>query len=138
MASVIWHFNNQLKQTGKIQLFSGCDGYTDGEQRRDFIYVADVAAVNLWFWQNPDKSGIFNLGSGQSASFNDVGRSVLSWHKNNGNIDGDIEYIPFPAELQGRYQSFTEADIAMLRAAGYDQNFMPIEVGVKAYLDWLK
>jgi len=132
MASVAFHLNNQLLQNGKIKLFSGCDGYADGEQRRDFIYVEDVCKVNLWFLQNPDKSGIFNLGTGQNSSFNDVARAVIAWHGR-----GNLEYIPFPKELSGSYQSFTEADISLLRTNGYDAQFTNVADGTKAYLDWL-
>ncbi len=132
MASVAFHLNNQLRETGKVRLFSGCDGYADGEQRRDFIHVDDVVAVNLWFLRHPDKSGIFNLGTGRSQSFNDVARAVLAWHG-----QGELEYIPFPDHLKGRYQSYTEADMSALRAAGYDAPFMTVEQGVAAYLQWL-
>jgi ADP-L-glycero-D-manno-heptose 6-epimerase len=132
MASVAFHLNNQLKESGKVRLFAGCDGYGDGEQRRDFIYVGDVVAVNLWFWQNKDKSGIFNLGTGRSQSFNDVANAVLKYHGK-----GTLEYIPFPDHLKGRYQSFTEADMAMLRSAGYTDSFKTVEEGVGEYMQWL-
>ncbi len=132
MASVAFHLNYQLRETGKVRLFSGCDGYGDGEQRRDFIHVDDVVAVNLWFLRHPDKSGIFNLGTGRSQSFNDVARAVIAWHGR-----GELEYIPFPDHLKGSYQSFTEADISALRAAGYDAPFMTVEQGVGAYMQWL-
>lgn len=132
MASVACHLNKQLLETGRVRLFSGSDGYGDGEQRRDFIHVDDVVAVNLWFMDHSGKSGIFNLGTGRSQSFNDVARAVLSWHGR-----GEIEYIPFPDELKGRYQSFTEADIGTLRAAGYDKPFMTVEQGVAAYMQWI-
>ncbi|MCW8871155.1 MAG: ADP-glyceromanno-heptose 6-epimerase [Xanthomonadales bacterium] len=129
MASVAWHFDRQLGETGIARLFEGCDGYGNGEQRRDFIYVADIAAVNLWLHDSPGVSGIFNLGTGKSQTFNDVARAVIDFHGR-----GKIEYIPFPANLQGRYQSFTEADMSALRAAGYDQPFRTVEQGVGEYL----
>lgn len=132
MASVAFHLNQQLKADDKIKLFEGSDGYGNGEQRRDFIYVGDVAAVNLWLWQNAQVSGVFNLGTGRSQSFNDVAKAVIHWHGR-----GTLHYIPFPEHLRGRYQSFTEADMTALRAAGYDKAFMSVEEGVKAYLDWL-
>ncbi|MCK9532293.1 MAG: ADP-glyceromanno-heptose 6-epimerase [Gammaproteobacteria bacterium] len=132
MASVAFHHNNQIKETGKVRLFEGCDGYGNGEQRRDFIYVGDVVAVNLWFMENRDKSGIFNLGTGRSQSFNDVARAVIAHHGR-----GDIEYIPFPEHLKGRYQSFTEADMEKLRAAGYTAPFKSVEEGVSLYMQWL-
>ncbi len=132
MASVAWHLNQQLPKNGVVKLFEGCDGYGNGEQRRDFVYVDDVVSVNLWFMDNPQVSGIFNVGTGNSQTFNDVANSVIAWHKK-----GHLEYIPFPEHLKGRYQSFTQADISNLRAAGYDKPFKTVEQGVKAYLDIL-
>ncbi len=132
MASVAFHFNNQIHESGKVRLFEGSDGYGDGEQRRDFIHVSDAVAVNLWFLDHPDKSGIFNVGTGRSQTFNDVARAVIAWHGR-----GEIEYIPFPEHLKGRYQSFTEADISALRAAGYDAPFKTVEEGVAEYMAWL-
>lgn len=132
MSSVAFHVNNQLDDTGVAKLFEGCDGYGNGEQRRDFVYVDDIVAVNLWFMRHPGKSGIFNLGTGRSQPFNDVAKAVLDWHGR-----GKLEYIPFPEHLQGRYQSFTEADISALRAAGYDEPFKTVEEGVQLYMDWL-
>jgi ADP-L-glycero-D-manno-heptose 6-epimerase len=132
MASVTFHLNNQLLAEGRVRLFQGGDGYEDGEQQRDFVYVGDAVAVNLWFLDHPACSGIFNVGTGRSQSFNDVARAVIAWHGR-----GEIEYIPFPEHLRGRYQSFTEADIGQLRTAGYDAPFHTVEQGVKAYLDWL-
>ncbi|HZX31628.1 MAG TPA: ADP-glyceromanno-heptose 6-epimerase, partial [Rhodocyclaceae bacterium] len=72
MASVAFHHFNQFRADGKVKLFEGSHGYADGEQRRDFVFVGDVAKVNLWFLDHPEKSGIFNLGSGRAQSFNDV------------------------------------------------------------------
>ncbi|NIA04814.1 MAG: ADP-glyceromanno-heptose 6-epimerase [Proteobacteria bacterium] len=132
MSSVAFHVNKQLHDTGVAKLFAGCDGYGHGEQRRDFVYVDDIVAVNLWFMRHPGKSGIFNLGTGRSQPFNDVAKAVLDWHGR-----GTLEYIPFPDHLQGRYQSFTEADISTLRAAGYDAPFKTVEEGVRLYMDWL-
>jgi len=130
MASVIHHFREQLKSGQEIRLFTGSDGYGDGEQVRDFIHVSDIVAVNLWAWRQGGKSGIYNLGTGQARSFNDVARAVLKWHGR-----GRIQYIPFPEHLKGSYQSYTQADLAGLRAAGYDGAFTPIEEGVPRYLD---
>ena len=132
MASVAYHFDRQLKENGCVRLFAGSDGYGDGEQRRDFIHVGDAVAVNLWFWRHPAKSGIFNLRTGRSQTFNDVARAVLAWHGR-----GEIEYIPFPEHLKGRYQSFTEADMRAVRAAGYDAPFRRVEQGVAEYMGWL-
>lgn len=132
MASVAFHLNNQLLADGKVRLFEGGDGYADGEQRRDFIYVDDVVDVNLWFLENPQVSGIFNCGTGRSQSFNDVAKAVLAHHRR-----GQLEYIPFPEHLRGRYQSFTEADISALRGVGYHSAFKTVEHGVQHYLAWL-
>jgi ADP-L-glycero-D-manno-heptose 6-epimerase len=127
MASVIHHFNEQLKSGDEIALFAGSDGYGDGEQRRDFIHVDDVVDVNLW--AATAKSGIYNLGTGRARSFNDVARAVLAVHGR-----GRIRYVPFPAHLRGSYQSFTEADLTGLRAAGYGAEFLDVEAGVQRYL----
>ncbi len=132
MASVAFHLYNQIRESGHVRLFEGCDGYGDGEQRRDFIHVEDVCAVNLWFLEHPAQSGIFNLGTGRSRSFNEVARAVIDFHGG-----GEIEYIPFPEQLRGRYQSYTEADVSALREAGYDRPFMDVREGVRSYLEWL-
>ncbi len=132
MASVAYHFDGQVRESGTVRLFEGCGKYGNGEQRRDFVYVADVTAVNLWLHDNPQISGIFNLGTGKSQTFNDVANAVIKFHKR-----GNIEYIPFPVELEGRYQSFTQADISALRAAGYGESFRSVEEGVSDYLNCL-
>lgn len=132
MSSVAFKHNTQIKGGDIVQLFAGWDGYGDGEQKRDFIYVGDAVNVNLWLWQNSSVSGIFNVGTGRAQSFNDIAHSVIDWHDK-----GSVEYIPFPDHLKGRYQSFTQADISALRAAGYDAPFLTVQEGVKAYLDWL-
>ena len=132
MSSVAYHFNNQIKDNDVCKLFEGNDGYDNGEQRRDFVSVVDVAKVKLWFMDNPGKSGIFNLGTGKSQSFNDVANAVIKWHGH-----GKIDYIPFPEHLQGAYQSFTEADVRALRQAGYSAEFATVEEGVPEYLDYL-
>jgi ADP-L-glycero-D-manno-heptose 6-epimerase len=132
MASVMHHFNLQLQSGDEVRLFSGSDGYGDGEQLRDFVYVDDVAAVNLWMYEHPEVSGIFNFGTGHARTFNDVARAVINWHGR-----GDITYIPFPEDLRGSYQSYTQADLSGVRAAGYDAEFIGVEEGVKRYLDTL-
>jgi len=133
MASVAYHLGQQLSEGSNPRLFAGCDGYGDGEQRRDFIYVGDVVDVNLWFLDNPDRSGIVNLGTGRSQSFREVAAAVIGWFGR-----GEIEYIPFPDQLRGRYQSFTEADMTALRALGYTRAFRTVQQGVPLYLDWLQ
>lgn len=133
MASVAFHHHNQLENSDVVKLFIGSDGYGNGEQRRDFIYVEDVAKVNYWLFKHPEISGIFNVGTGRSETFNAVANAVIARHQR-----GKIEYIPFPPQLVGRYQSFTEADISALRRAGYNEEFKTVQQGVNAYLDWLE
>lgn len=132
MASVAYHLNRQLNETGRVRLFAGYAGYADGEQQRDFVHVDDVVAVTLWFAEHPEISGVFNCGSGRAQTFNDVANAVIDWHGH-----GELEYIPFPDELKGTYQSFTEADLTKLRNAGYSASFRPVDAGVRDYLDWL-
>jgi ADP-L-glycero-D-manno-heptose 6-epimerase len=130
MASVAFHFNKQVLETGRVHLFQGSGDYADGEQRRDFIYVGDVVDVNLWCLNHPEISGVFNLGTGRSQTFNEVANAVIAFHGR-----GQVEYIPFPEALKGRYQSFTQADMTLLTEAGLDQRFRPVEEGVPLYLD---
>ena len=147
MASVAFHHYNQFRADGKVRLFEGCDGYADGEQKRDFVYVGDVAKVNLYFLDHPEKSGIFNLGTGRAQSFNELAAAnVNSCRALSGaakeSLDalrqqGFIEYIPFPEALKGKYQSFTQADLSCLRAAGYSAPFASVEEGVAQYVQWL-
>jgi ADP-L-glycero-D-manno-heptose 6-epimerase len=129
MASVAYHFQNQLAQTGRVRLFEGCDGYANGEQQRDFVDVQDCVNVKLWLLEHPKISGIFNLGTGLARSFNDMARAVIrAWGS------GEIEYIPFPEHLKGRYQSYTQADLTALRAAGCDLKFRNVEAGAARYV----
>ena len=147
MASVAFHFFNQYRANGKIKLFEGSEGYGNGEQRRDFISVEDVVKVNLHFLDNPALSGIFNLGTGRSQTFNDVAVASLnacraldgkaSLGHDQLMAQGLIEYIPFPEALKGKYQSFTQADPAKLKAAGYNDVFLTVEQGVARYIPWL-
>ena len=133
MASVAFHLDQQVCLDGEARLFEGSDGYAEGEQRRDFIYIDDVVAVNLWFYERPEHSGIFNVGTGRAATFNELADAVLEWHGT-----GKKRYIPFPEHLENAYQSFTEADITKLRSVGYDSAFLDVRAGVKCYLDTLK
>lgn len=132
MASVAWHFHQQLLIGDVVKLFAGTDGYGPGEQQRDFVYVEDVCAAVLWFLDNPEAGGIFNIGTGRAQSFNDVANAVIAWYDR-----GAIEYIPFPEHLRGRYQSFTEANLGGLRDVGCTAQFRSVEDGVRRYLDWL-
>ncbi len=130
MASVAFHFDNQVREHGEARLFEGSGGYGDGEQLRDFVYVDDVCAVNAWFLDNPGVSGIFNCGSGTAQTFNDVANAVIDYRG-----DGKICYIEFPDHLIGAYQSYTQADLTRLRAVGCDVEYRPVEAGVRCYLD---
>jgi ADP-L-glycero-D-manno-heptose 6-epimerase len=126
MASMVYQLYRQIKESGIARLFDGTDGYQAGEQRRDFVFVGDVARLNLFFSRKLQVTrGIFNVGTGISRSFNDVAKALI------GTIGhGDIQYIPFPEELRGKYQSFTEADVTELRSAGWLEPFATIENGI--------
>ncbi len=128
MASVVLHADKQLKDTGIIDLFEGTGGYANGEQLRDFIYVADAVAVNLWFLESK-KSGIYNAGTGKCESFNSLAQAVIDFYGH-----GEIRYIPFPEHLRSCYQNFTQADLLKLRNAGYRGTFRNVAKGVKDYL----
>jgi ADP-L-glycero-D-manno-heptose 6-epimerase len=140
MASVAFHAFNQFTAEGRVKLFVGSGGYGDGEQRRDFVHVDDVVAVNMWLLERRDVSGIFNCGSGRAQTFNDVASSVINAVKGTQSSaaelasQGLITYIPFPPQLVGKYQSFTQADLSRLRAAGLPGDFMSVEQGVAAYV----
>ncbi|MEK8090798.1 ADP-glyceromanno-heptose 6-epimerase [Thermithiobacillus plumbiphilus] len=149
MASVAFHFFNQMREHGRVRLFQGSDGYADGEQRRDFVYIDDVVKVNFHFLERPDLSGIFNLGTGQAQSFNEVAVAVVNAvdalrNPSSGSRELQalqqekiIEYIPMPVALHGKYQSFTQASISALRAAGYQDSFHPVQEGVMQYVRWM-
>lgn len=147
MASVAFHHFNQFRSERKVKLFEGCHGFADGEQKRDFVFVGDVAAVNLHFLDHPEKSGIFNVGTGRAQSFNELAvANVNSCRALAGEPaqplaelirQGFIEYIPFPDALSGKYQSFTQANLGLLRQAGYEAPFASVEQGVAQYVQWL-
>ena len=147
MASVAFHQFNQFQAEGKVKLFGEYGGYGAGGQMRDFVYVDDVVAVNLWFFDHPEKSGIFNLGTGRAQPFNDVAIAVVNTLREGQNDvalsrdeaarGGLIDYIDFPAALVGKYQSYTQADLSALRAAGCDHVFADVQTGVSAYMQWL-
>ena len=140
MASVAFHAFNQLRAEGRVRLFVGSDGYGDGEQLRDFVHVDDVVSVNLWLLENRDVSGIYNCGTGRAQSFNEVAAAVINAvNGTDFSVEelvqkGMIEYIPFPAALVGKYQSYTQADLGRLRDAGYEGAFRPVERGVADYV----
>jgi ADP-L-glycero-D-manno-heptose 6-epimerase len=147
MASVAFHHFNQFAETGKVKLFGEYGGYGPGQQSRDFVYVDDVVAVNLWFLEHPEQSGIFNLGTGRAQPFNDVAVATVNAARA---LKGEpalaldelarrglIEYIDFPAALVGKYQCFTQADLSRLRATGCAHRFADVATGVQAYVNWL-
>jgi ADP-L-glycero-D-manno-heptose 6-epimerase len=140
MASVAYHAYQQLLGGGKVKLFVGSGGYGNGEQRRDFVYVDDVVDVNLWLLERGDVSGVFNCGTGRAQTFNELAVAVINavggtrLSVQEMVQKGLIEYIPFPAGLADKYQSYTEADLTRLRAAGYAGEFRPVEQGVAAYV----
>ncbi len=147
MASVAFHCFNQYRETGKVKLFEGSGTYAAGEQRRDFISVEDAVKVNLYFLDNPKKTGIFNCGTGASQTFNDVAVATVNALRAEAGENplsladltrqGVIEYVPFHAGLKSKYQSFTEADLAELRSTGYDAPFFNVQTGVARYVEWL-
>ena len=131
MASVIFHSYNQIKQNGKVKLFrSHKEGYEDGEQLRDFIYVKDVIAVCYWLMEHQPASAIYNLGTGQARSFNDLVKSTFAGL----DMQPSIEYIDMPADIRDKYQYFTEANMDKLRKAGYKDEFYSLEKGVGDYV----
>jgi len=140
MASVAYHAYQQLLGGGKVKLFVGSGGYGNGEQKRDFVYVGDAVEVNLWLLEHPGVSGVFNCGTGRAQSFNELAAAVINAVQGTrlGLRDlvakGLIEYIPFPPALADKYQSYTQADLARLRAAGYTREFRPVQQGVAAYV----
>jgi ADP-L-glycero-D-manno-heptose 6-epimerase len=144
MASVAYHAYHQLLGAGKVKLFVGSGGYDNGEQRRDFVFVEDVVDVNLWLLERGDVSGVFNCGTGRAQTFNELAAAVINAVQGTRLAVRDmvqkglIEYIPFPAGLAEKYQSFTQADLTRLRAAGYAGEFRAVEQGVAAYVAELR
>lgn len=147
MASVAFHQFNQYRADGKVKLFGEYGGYAAGGQMRDFVFIDDVVAVKLWFFDHPEKSGIFNLGTGRAQPFNDVALAVVnalgrvqgaaSLGIDDAVRAGKIVYVEFPDALVGKYQSYTQADPGALRAAGCAHAFADVRVGVSAYMQWL-
>ncbi|MDH5286502.1 MAG: ADP-glyceromanno-heptose 6-epimerase [Betaproteobacteria bacterium] len=145
MASVAFHFLRQYRETGRVRLFEGSGGYAAGEQRRDFVHVDDVVAVNLWALDRPEVSGVFNVGTGEAATYNAMAAAVVNAAEARRGgprrtvrelVDaGVIEYVAFPPALVGRYQSYTQADVSALRAAGYAAPFLGVDEGVARYVE---
>ena len=144
MASVAFHQHHQFRQEGRVKLFAEYGGYGPGEQQRDFVFIDDVVAVNLWFFDHPERSGLFNLGSGRAQPFNDVALSVVNAERAvrseaaltlaQAVQAGLIAYIPFPDALRGKYQCYTQADLRALRAAGCEHEFADVRTGVAQYM----
>lgn len=144
MASVAFHHFNQYRAEGKVRLFGEYGGYGPGRQERDFVWVDDAVAVNLWFFDHPNAVGIFNLGSGRAQPFNDVASSVVNTLRVQSGVTplsledlvaaGEIVYIPFPEALIGRYQCHTQADLERLRESGCTHRFTGVEEGVHQYV----
>jgi ADP-L-glycero-D-manno-heptose 6-epimerase len=147
MASVAHHFFHEYQRDGRVRLFQGTGGYADGEQRRDFVHVDDVVDVNLDFFAHPERSGIFNLGTGAAATFNAVAVATINACRHAAGDpprtlqdlvrDGAVDYVPLPEALAGKYHSFTQADLTRLRAAGYSGPMLPVDAGVARYVESL-
>jgi len=129
MMSVLHQLLRQLQEKSVCHLFQGTNGYGDGEQVRDFVFVRDVVDLNLFFGEGPIRQGIFNAGTGHPRSFKDIASTLITLVGK-----GTIEYIPFPDELLGKYQSFTKADLSELIHAGYARPFTVLEQGIKQTL----
>ena len=148
MASVAYHFFNQYINEGHVRLFSGTEGVANGEQLRDFVYVDDIAKANLWFLQNGHTSGVFNLGTGKAATYNEMAMTVINTVHRLQQLPestlsdlqkaGAIRYIPFPEHLKGKYQNFTQANLTDLRERGnYTSDFLSITEAVPLYVEQL-
>lgn len=131
MASVVFHAFHQIKQTGKMKLFrSHHPDFRDGEQKRDFIYVKDIASVILFLMQHRKNSGLYNVGTGQARTFLDLARATFQ----SMGIPENIEFIDTPADIRDKYQYFTQANMNKLRSIGYTQPFTPLEEGIREYV----
>ncbi len=137
MASVAFHQFQQMKAVGRVKLFGKYGGYAPGQQMRDFVSVRDVVAVNLWFLDHPEISGLFNLGTGRAQPFNDVARAVVRHFSPRNDPMAMIDYVPLPTALEGKYQCHTQADLAALRTAGCEHAFVDVQTGVQDYMRWL-
>ncbi|CAG7598217.1 ADP-glyceromanno-heptose 6-epimerase [Candidatus Vallotia tarda] len=147
MASAAFRNFHEFRSHHSIRLFGEYRDYAAGEQTRDFVFVEDVIKVNLFFFDHPDKSGIFNLGTGYAQSFNEMALTVVNTvHELDGKPalplsklvqDRIIEYIKFPGSLYGKYQCFTQANLTKLRTAGYEAPFLNVQKGVGRYVRWL-
>jgi ADP-L-glycero-D-manno-heptose 6-epimerase len=138
MASVIWHSFNQIKQNGLVKLFkSHREGFKDGEQLRDFVYVIDLLKVMYWMMVSMaenewtiQKNGIYNLGTGHARSFYDLASSTFKGL----DLEPEIVFIDMPEDIRDKYQYFTEANMEKLYSAGYTQKFHSLEDGINDYV----
>lgn len=130
--SVVRHFFEQYRSTGKVRLFKSYrDDCADGEQRRDFVWVGDCVSVMLWMLEHPQVSGLFNVGTGNATSYNVVAESIAR----SMGIEPRIEYVDMPDSVRNQYQYFTQADLTKLRSAGYDKPFLTVPEGVEKYVN---
>lgn len=147
MASVAFHQFGEYRRNRSVELFGEYGGFGPGEQLRDFVFVQDVIAVNLWFLEHPDRSGIVNVGTGRAQPFNDVAHALVNAcraQEGQGPLSleqqvaqGLVRYVPFPEALVGKYQCRTQADLTQLRARGCDVEFAGVARGVRQYVEWL-
>lgn len=137
MASMVFHTFNQYKENGGVKLFKSYkEGFKDGEQLRDFVYLKDVVDVIYYLLTNKVESGVYNIGTGEARSFLDLSMATMRAASNNPKLKQEdvIEFIPMPEDLRGRYQYFTQASMEKLKRAGYTKKFTSLEEGVKDYV----
>jgi len=131
MRSFVIKAFEQINASGKVRLFKSYKPeYADGEQKRDFLYIKDAVDMTLFFYDNPQLSGLFNIGSGKARTWNDLVKAVFTAMGKKPNI----EYIEMPDSIRNQYQYFTEADITNLRKAGCDKETTPLEDTIKDYV----
>ena len=131
MRSVVNKAFHQIRESGAMRLFrSTAPDYPDGGQMRDFVYIKDCVDIMWWLLQNPAVNGIFNVGTGTARTWNDLANAVFAAMR----LPADISYIDMPAQLAGKYQNFTQADMERLRGAGYEAPFHSLEQGVEDYV----
>lgn len=144
MASVAYHQFHQFQAENQVKLFGEYGGYAAGGQERDFVYIDDVVAINLWFFDHPHLKGLFNLGTGRAQAFNDVALTVVHALADSGlTLNQAVEqnrivYTSFPDALRGKYQCYTQADLSWLRRVGCEHTFADVASGVGRYMHYLK
>ncbi|MGL4904010.1 MAG: NAD-dependent epimerase/dehydratase family protein, partial [Cetobacterium sp.] len=141
MASMVFHTFNQYNAEGGVKLFkSHKEGYADGQQLRDFVYIKDVVDMLYFCMFNKVESGVYNIGTGEARSFHDLSMATMKNTSQNFELKTEevIEFVPMPEDLRGRYQYFTEASMNKLAEAGYTKKFCSLEEGVADYVKYLK